>query len=269
MNDMGFTLENSKSDIDFVFKSCTQEYNLHEYFKFVDGQKWKIAFYDYSNKDNIVIITMGQSCFNNLLEELEIYEETNNYIDGVKITTYSIEEGYYREFRENKTGGKDKNQLYLYSNSTLEKIKDVEHKNQLEKEARLKEQRIKEEEEKIARDEEAKRIAEERKIAAQNKLEEEAKRLEEEQKIAKKEIETPTENAAPSQYNYSYSSGFSSFFENISDEFADLYITTYITWPYICRTFYRYPAGNSLDTPICPTIGSSFVAEDGDWGIWC
>ena len=43
MNDMDFTLENSKKDIDFVFKSYTQEYNLHEYFKFVDGQKWKIA----------------------------------------------------------------------------------------------------------------------------------------------------------------------------------------------------------------------------------
>ena len=40
--------------------------------------------------------------------------------------------------------------------------------------------------------------------------------------IAEKEIETPTENTTPSQYNYSYSSGFSSFFENISDEFAGL-----------------------------------------------
>ena len=36
----------------------------------------------------------------------------------------------YQEFRENKTGGKDKNQLYLYSNSTLKKIKDKELKNQ-------------------------------------------------------------------------------------------------------------------------------------------
>ena len=122
MNDMGFTLENSKKDIDFVFKGYTQKYNIHEYAKIVSDQKWKIAFYDYPNKDNIVITTMHQSCFNDLLRELEIYEETSSFTGGVKITTYSIQEGYYQEFRENKTGGKDKNQLYLYSNSTLKKI---------------------------------------------------------------------------------------------------------------------------------------------------
>lgn len=64
--------------------------------------------------------------------------------------------------------------------------------------------------------------------------------------IAEKEIETPTENTTPSQYNYSYSSGFSSFFENISDEFAGLHITPYIAGPYLrnwllSSTYFNYP----------------------------
>ena len=150
----------------------------------------------------------------------------------------------------------------------------------MEKEARLKEQRIKEEEEKIARDEEAKRIAEERKIAEKKRLEEEAKRLEEEQKIAEKEVETPTENTTPSQYNYSYSSGFSSFFENISDKFAGLHITPYIAGPYLrnvlfSSTYFNYPYVKTMWTWVpgvkfmCPVASDKFsVGVDMGFTKW-
>ncbi len=248
MNATGFTKIETKSDVTLNLFYEPLIYNSHIWEK----TDLRLNLYEYSNKENVLILNVTEECYENLLDEFKKFSSRDKSTSEHFVTRYQIKGNYIQEFQENKYSNIDKYVIKLYTKELLEsseQIKKEELAKQKEKEAERELERIKQEELKRIKQEETERIKQE---------ELERIKQEETERIKQEEIERSKQELAAraaeleknrNESNKSSLKSRSNLFSIYDINLSDIHITANASWPYIknlgySSPFIEYPNGN-------------------------